>query len=254
VEPGSWLFALIPVMFTFAGWNAASYVAEEIKDPGRNAPKALAIGTIAVILIYLLVNLLYLFVIPVGELAQVKGSVLDVVADRCLARVPATSWRGLDHQLAREHQRDDVCRPRVYYAMARDRMFFRSAATVHPRFKTPVLAIVAQSVWSTLLVLSGSANALTTYTGFAVVLFSASLSPRFSCCGARADDRAPLQRLGYPLAPGIFAIASLLIVLNALWTDLGRPLLNGTAMGRPLRDCWSLPWACRCTSGSPRAR
>src|SRR5690606_4790089 len=84
VMPGTWLFALIPVMFTYSGWNAASYVAEEIRDPGRNVPKALAIGTLAVIVIYVLLNLLYLYVLPVGELAQVRGSVLDVIAERLL--------------------------------------------------------------------------------------------------------------------------------------------------------------------------
>jgi APA family basic amino acid/polyamine antiporter len=233
VQPGSWLFALIPVMFTFAGWNAASYVAEEIKDPGRNAPKALAIGTIAVILIYLLVNLLYLFVIPVGELAQVKGSVLDVVADRLLgARAGDIMGVVSIISLLASISAMTFAGPRVYYAMARDRMFFRSAATVHPRFKTPVRAIVAQSIWSTLLVLSGSADALTTYTGFAVVLFSGvAVAALFVLRAREPMTERPFNALGYPLAPGIFAVASLLIVLNALWTDLGRPLMNGTAMG-----------------------
>ncbi|MEP7118357.1 MAG: amino acid permease, partial [Acidobacteriota bacterium] len=81
---GGWLFALVPVLFTYAGWNAASYVAEEVRDPGRNVPKALALGTLAVVVIYLLLNTLYLYVLPVGELAAVRGSVLDVIADRLL--------------------------------------------------------------------------------------------------------------------------------------------------------------------------
>ena len=78
-------------MFAYSGWNAASYIAEEIRDPGRNVPRALALGTAAVIAIYVLLNLLYLFVLPVGELAKVQGSVLDVIADRLLStRWPAT--------------------------------------------------------------------------------------------------------------------------------------------------------------------
>ena len=71
-------------MFTYSGWNAAAYMAEEIRDPGRNVPRALALGTAAVIAIYLLINVLYLYVIPIGELATLRGSVLDVVADRLL--------------------------------------------------------------------------------------------------------------------------------------------------------------------------
>src|SRR5206468_11146199 len=79
-----WLLALVPVMFTYSGWNAAAYIAEEIRDPARNVPRALAIGTIAVIVIYFLLNLLYLFVLPIDRLASIRGSVLDVIADRLL--------------------------------------------------------------------------------------------------------------------------------------------------------------------------
>src|SRR5204863_6903710 len=84
VTGGAWLLALIPVMFTYSGWNAAAYVAEEIREPGRNVPRALAFGTAAVIVIYVLLNALYLDVIPVRELAAIDRSVLDVIADRLL--------------------------------------------------------------------------------------------------------------------------------------------------------------------------
>jgi APA family basic amino acid/polyamine antiporter len=84
VTASSWVLALIPVMFTYSGWNAAAYMAEEIRDPGRNVPLALGVGTIGVIAIYLLLNTLYLYVMPVGELAAVRGSVLDVVAEKLL--------------------------------------------------------------------------------------------------------------------------------------------------------------------------
>ena len=111
-SPGSWLFALVPVLFTYAGWNAASYVAEEIRDPGRNVPRALALGTLAVVVIYLLLNTLYLYVLPVGELAAVRGSVLDVIADRLLGTQRRQHHgRGLDRQPAGQHQRDGVRRP-----------------------------------------------------------------------------------------------------------------------------------------------
>jgi basic amino acid/polyamine antiporter, APA family len=73
-------------MFTYAGWNAATYVAEEIRDPGRNIPLALGLGTTAVIVIYCLLNLLYLYVVPIGSLADVHGSVLDVMFTRATKR------------------------------------------------------------------------------------------------------------------------------------------------------------------------
>ena len=233
VAPGTWLFALIPVMFTYAGWNAASYVAEEIRDPGRNVPKALAIGTTVVIAIYLLLNLLYLYVLPAGELAAVRGSVLDVVADRLLG-ARAGDIMGIVSivSLLASISAMTFAGPRVYYAMARDGLFFGAAAVVHRRYKTPAVSILAQSVWSTLLVLSGGATALTTYTGFAVILFSGVAVAALFVLRVREPgvDR-PYSALGYPIAPAVFTVASLLIVLNALWADLVRPLLGGTALG-----------------------
>ena len=84
VRPVNWFVALIPVMFTYSGWNAAVYVAEEIRDPGRNVPRALAFGTGLVIAIYLALNALYIYVVPVEQLARVDVSVLDFIADRML--------------------------------------------------------------------------------------------------------------------------------------------------------------------------
>jgi hypothetical protein len=169
----AWLLALIPVMFTYSGWNAAAYVAEEMHEPGRNVPRALALGTLAVVLIYFLLNLLFLYVLPVGELAKVQGSVLDVIADRMLG-VRAGDIMGIVSivSIAASISAMTFAGPRVYFAMARDGLFFRGAAKVHPTYQTPALAIVAQAAWASLLVLSGGANALTTYTGFAVVLFA----------------------------------------------------------------------------------
>ncbi len=228
-----WLFALIPVMFTYSGWNAAAYVAEEIRDPGRNVPRALAIGTLAVGAIYVLLNLLYLYVLPVGHLAQVKGSVLDVIADRLLG-ARAGDVMGLVSvvSLAASISAMTFAGPRVYYAMARDGLFVDAAAVVHPRYRTPAVSIVAQAVWSSLLVLLGKATDLTTYTGFAVVLFAGVAVAALFVLRRRAPVAPrPFSAWGYPVAPGIFLVASALIVGNALWTDLGRPIATGTAFG-----------------------
>ena len=233
VAPGNWLFALIPVMFTYSGWNAAAYVAEEIRDPGRNVPKALAIGTIAVIAIYLLLNGLYLYVFSVGELAAIKGSVLDVVAERLLGGT-AGNIMGIVSivSLMASISAMTFAGPRVYYAMARDGVFFRAAANVHPTYKTPAVAIVAQAIWASILVLTGSADTLTTYTGFAVVLFAGvAVAALFVLRSREPNAERPFKALGYPIAPGIFVIASFLILANALYTDLVKPITAGTKMG-----------------------
>jgi basic amino acid/polyamine antiporter, APA family len=229
----AWLLALIPVMFTYSGWNAAAYVAEEVRNPGRNVPLALGVGTLAVVAIYVFLNLLFLYVLPVDRLAQVKGSVLDVVADRLLG-TRAGDVMGIVSiiSIAASISAMVFAGPRVYYAMARDGVFFRTAARVHPRYHTPAVSIVAQSVWSGLLVLSGGANTLTTYTGFAVVLFAGVAVMALFVLRQREPDAArPFKALGYPIAPAIFAVASVLIVANALYSDLVVPLQRGTSWG-----------------------
>jgi APA family basic amino acid/polyamine antiporter len=229
VRADSWLLALVPVMFTYSGWNAAAYVAEEIRDPGRNVPLALAVGTLTVVVIYVLMNVLYLYVFPVDQLAKVKGSVLDVIAERLLG-ARAGDIMGLVSivSLAASISAMTIAGPRVYYAMARDGVFLRSAARVHPRYGTPAASIVAQSIWSGLLVLSGGASALGRYTGFAVVLFAGlAVAALFILRAREPNAPRPFKALGYPVAPAIFAIAAFLIVGNAIYSD---PRPSGAGM------------------------
>jgi basic amino acid/polyamine antiporter, APA family len=222
VTGSGWLFALIPVMFTYSGWNAASYMAEEIRDPGRNVPRALLMGTVAVIAIYLLMNILYLYVIPIGELATLGGrSVLDVVADRLLGERAGNIMAVVAIvSLAAGINAWTFAGPRVYFAMARDNAFFKSAARVHPTYKTPAASIVAQAAFAILLVLTGSLDAIANYVGFAITLFAGAAVAAVFVLRAR-DPHAPrpFKALGYPWTPGIFVIVSLAIVLNAFYTD-----------------------------------
>ena len=154
-------------MFTYSGWNAAAYMAEEVRDPGRNVPLALALGTAAVIVIYLLINVLYLYVMPIGELATgARAACSTSSPSGCSARAPATSWASCRSSAWRPSINAwTFAGPRVYFAMARDGVFFPAAARVHPRYKTPAISIVAQAVWATLLILTGSLDALANYVG-----------------------------------------------------------------------------------------
>jgi basic amino acid/polyamine antiporter, APA family len=223
VGGAAWLLALIPVMFTYSGWNAAGYIAEEIRDPGRNVPRAFALGTAAVIVVYLALNVLYLYVLPVGELAKVQGSVLDVIADRLLG-ARAGDIMGIVSivSLAASISAMTFAGPRVYYAMARDGLFFKSAAVIHPRYRTPAAAILAQAAWAGLLVLSGSADALTNYTGFAIVLFAGvAVMSLFVLRRREPGAPRPFRAIGYPLAPAIFVVACFLIVVNGIYSRPG---------------------------------
>jgi APA family basic amino acid/polyamine antiporter len=116
--------------------------------------------------------------------------------------------------------------------MARDGMFFPAAASVHPTYRTPATSIVAQGLWSSLLVLSGGANALTTYTGFSITLFSGvAVAALFVLRRREPNAPRPYSTWGYPVVPALFVIISALIVSNALYTDLVAPLTSGQPMG-----------------------
>ena len=220
VSATNWLLALIPVMFTYSGWNAASYVAEEIRDPGRNVPRALALGTAAVIALYLMLNVLYLYVVPVGELAMIKGSMLDFIADRLLGSVAGNIMAVVSIiSLMASISAMTFAGPRVYFAMARDGVFFKRAAVVHPRYRTPAVSILAQAAWSSLLVLSAKADALVNYTGFAIVLFSGvAVVALFVLRAKEPGAERPFSAWGYPWAPGIYAVASVAILANSLYS------------------------------------
>lgn len=216
-----WLLALIPVMFTYSGWNAASYVAEEIRDPGRNVPLAFALGTAAVIVLYVLLNILYLIVFPIGELGNVKGSVLDVVAERLLGGT-AGDVMGIVSivSLLASVSAMTFAGPRVYFAMARDGLFFRAAASVHPRYHTPSNAIIAQSVWTSILVLTATADVLVTYTGFAITLFLGLAVVSLFVLRAREPNvPRPFRAWLYPFAPALYVVISAAILINGLVRD-----------------------------------
>ena len=223
VPATSWLLALIPIMFTYSGWNAAGYVAEEIRDPGRNVPRSFALGTVAVLLIYLALNTLYLYVFPVDQLAKIEGSVLDRVADGLLGSVAGNIMAVVALiSLSASNSAMTFAGPRVYFAMARDGIFFRRLATVHPQYRTPANAIIAQAAWTSLLVLSAETTRLVNYTGFSITLFLALAVGALFILRAREPlVERPFKALGYPVAPLIYVVASAFILINALYRDPG---------------------------------
>jgi APA family basic amino acid/polyamine antiporter len=218
IAPSGLLLALVPIMFTYSGWNAATYVAEEVRDPGRNVPLALGIGTVAVILIYLGLNALYLHVIPVPELASMSGRLLDVVGERLFGVGVGNAIAVFTIvSLCASISAMTLAGPRVYYAMARDGLFLPAAASVHPRFHTPAVAIVAQALWTAVLVSSASLSQLVSYTGFAVVLFSAvAVAAVFVLRRREPDAPRPFRAWGYPWAPATFVIASAVMLVNEI--------------------------------------
>ena len=226
------LLALVPIMFSYSGWNAATYVAEEVRNPGRNVPLALGLGTAAVILIYVALNALYLYALPIAELATLpNGRLLDIVAERLFGFAAGNLVAVFTIvSLSASISAMTLAGPRVYYAMARDGMFLSAAAGVHPRFRTPATAIAAQGIWSSVLVLCGSMSQLVSYTGFAVVLFAGiGVASLFVLRRREAGTPAPFRAWGYPWAPAVFVLASLTMVVNEIIRN-GAPALAGVAV------------------------
>ena len=233
--PGTgWLLALIPVMFSFSGWNAAAYVAEEIKDPGRNVPIALGLGTAAVVAIYVALNVLYLYAMPLADLAVVgDGRLTDTVAERLFGFVAGNVIAIFTIvSVAASISAMVLAGPRVYYAMARDGAFLPSVAQVHPRYRTPARAIWAQAGWSAVLVLSSTLSGLVNYTGFAIVLFSGiAVAALFVLRHRDPHAERPFKAWGYPFAPALFVAASAAMIVHRLWTEPSQTLYGLIIIG-----------------------
>ena len=224
-EPATWRnfpMSLVFVMFAYSGWNAAAYLAGEIREPARNLPLALLGGTLLVTTLYLALNAFYLYALPIPEMAGVqaiaeKASVAAfgpvathlVTATLLLALVGSASAMVL-------------AGPRVYFAMGRDGVFPQAIATIHPRFHTPVRAIFLQSAWSSVLIYFwGSFERLIIYTGFTLVVFSALAVLAVPVLRRRRPDLPrPYRVPGYPVVPALFVLMSGWI---AVFTLYGRP-------------------------------
>ena len=225
------LLALVPVMFTYSGWNAAAYVAEEVRSPGRNVPIALGLGTLAVVVIYLGLNALYLYAIPAASLAAVTGTLVDTVAERLFGFTVGNIIAVFTIvSIGASISAMVLAGPRVYFAMARDGLFPAPAARIHPRYRAPVSAIVMQAVWSGVLVLCGSLSQLVSYTGFAVVLFSGiAVASVFVLRRREPEADRPFRAWGYPAAPAAFVLASAVMVGNEIWRN-PQPSIAGLAI------------------------
>ena len=221
VHATSWLLALVPVMFSYTGWNAAVYVAEEIRDPVRNVPRALLIGTTITVALYLALNALYLRVVPQDQFLG-KVAVGEVAAERLFGSAAAVLFSVVAVVIILSSlSAMTTAGPRVYFAMARDGAFVPAAARVHPRYRTPAFAIIAQAIWSALLVLSGTFDQLLTYTGFGVILFSALAVLSLFVVRRTAAQAAVFRAWGYPWAPGLFCLVGFAIVINTIRSEPG---------------------------------
>ena len=209
--------ALIGVYFSYGGWHHASYLAAETTNPKRTIPKAMITGTIVVTVVYVLINLAYLYMLPISEISHSKALAADslsqyfVSGGQMIAVLIMVSIFGTISIYT-------MSAPRIYFAMANDGVFFKQLAKIHPRFKTPFNAIALQSVWSIVLILFWDTfNDLITYVVFMDLLFMvlAAISI-FIFRKKLAEAERPYKTLGYPIIPIIYIAISTIFVINTL--------------------------------------
>jgi basic amino acid/polyamine antiporter, APA family len=214
---GSMGLALVSVLWAYDGWADLSFAAGEVKDPQRNLPRAIIFGTLALIGIYVLTNLAYLYVLPIESIRQ---SPL-VAADTMMALfgragvvlvsvfVMISSFSSLNGSM--------LASPRVFFAMADDGLFFEPIARVHPRYKTPYVAIILAATLGIALVMSRSFEALTEMFVLAIWPFYAlGVAAIYRLRRLRPELPRPYKAIGYPVVPAIFIASVAAFVLNAL--------------------------------------
>jgi len=233
--------AMIAVLWTYEAWYFVTYAAGEIKDPQRNVPRALMLGILALTTIYLVVNLSYFYALSMAELKGVKriaehaaSALVGPGGGRFVALTVVISTFGCNAAAI-------LAGSRLLFAMAADGVMFPALSRVHPRYRTPHLAIVALTAWSAILALSGTYEQLFTYVMFASILFSVAAGlALFRLRRTMPDRKRPYRTLGYPIVPAIFVAGSAAFVANTLMERPGESLagLGLLALGIPVYWYW----------------
>jgi basic amino acid/polyamine antiporter, APA family len=222
---GGFGLALVSVLWAYDGFGDVSFAGGEVRDPQRTLPRAIIGGTLGVVVAYVLVNIGYLRVLSLGGVA---GSPL-VAADTMTALVGTAGATLVSVLVAVSTfgalNADFLGSPRLFFAMAEDGLFFRAVARVHPRFRTPHVAILLTAVLSVLLVFSRSFEALTNTFVIAIwPFYGLCVAGIFRLRRARPDLPRPYRTLGYPIVPALFLVAVVGFLGNALVRE---PLATG---------------------------
>ncbi len=213
--------ALSGAFWSYDGWNNITYIAGEVKRPQHNIPRALFIGTVIIISIYIVINLAYMYVLPVGEMARSTLVARDV-ALRSMGEIGASfvaaavmiSTFGTSNGTI-------MVSSRVYFAMARQNMFFRSIGNVSKKHKTPANALLIQAVWTCILVLSGTFDTLTDMLIFVSwIFYSLGAVGVFVLRKKMPDAPRPYKVIGYPYVPAIFILFAASFVAFTLYYDI----------------------------------
>ena len=209
--------AMIATLWSYDGWNSLTYLAGEVIEPQKNIPRALIIGTLAVIVIYVTTNLAYLYILPIGQIAQSKLVAADVMnaifygwGGAIISAMVMISTFGTVNATS-------MTTARVFYAMAKDKMFFKSMGQVHPKFRTPSKSLVVQGTWASILCLTGTYDQIFTYVIFAGWIFYAlGAAAVFILRSKQPNAERSYKVPWYPVIPVVFIIVATWFVYNTI--------------------------------------
>ncbi len=239
----AFIVAMAGAFWAYDGWINLTYLAGEIKNPQKNMPRAMIIATVVFISVYLLINLAYFYIIPAKVMgakylaAEATGQSYLVATD--VASSFLGGWGGSLIAVAIMISTFGTVNgtlmmsARVYYAMAKEKLFFRRLQNVHPRFRTPGPSLIVQGVWTSVLILSGTFDQLTDMLIFVSWIFYAAAA--FSVIVLRRkmpDHERPYKVWGYPVVPVLFIVFAMIYVIFTFYSDVsnyvsGRaPLIN----------------------------
>jgi APA family basic amino acid/polyamine antiporter len=235
--------AMVGALFSSDAWNNVTFTAGEVRNPRRNLPLSLAAGVGLVSLLYLATNFVYLYVLPFGSIQHAAedrvataaaGTILGPVAVQVMAAAIMISTFGCLNGMI-------LAGARVYYAMALDGLFFKRVAELHPERRTPVVSLIVQCIWASLLTLTGRYSDLLDYVIFAVLLFYIlTIAGLFVLRRKRPEMERPYRAIGYPLLPLFYiVVAGIIEVLLLLYKpDYTWPGLLLVLLGIPVYLVW----------------
>ena len=218
--------ALVPVIFSYGGWQTATFVAAEIKEPRKNLPRGLILGVIGVVVLYLAANFVYLTVLGTTGLAESTAAASDVMrralgdfGARAIAAGIAISTAGFLSQSM-------LTAPRVYYAMAKDGLFFKSVGTVHPQTQAPIVAITLQGLLAIVIALLGTYDRILNYVvSVDVIFFGLTACCIFVFRKQRSSEKVT-RVPGHPFTTIVFIAVCWLVVINTVYRYPGNTLIG----------------------------
>ena len=221
--------SLSKALFAYDAWNTVTFAAEEVQNPQKNLPLALVLGTLGVTLLYTLATAFYIYIVPIAEMpgiadnriaAEAAFRVLGPTGLLFISAAILISTFGCNNGLI-------LGGARVYYAMAKDGLFFKKVQRLHPRFVTPTTALIYQAIWASLLTLTGTYSDLLTYTSFASVLFSIlTVAGLFVLRKKAAHIERPVKCPGYPFVPLLYILIGLAFTFYIVQGDARNSMMG----------------------------